>query len=350
MIRVAALTHGALVPSARYRVRQNIQSLKQHNIDVTEFLSPIDPDKPVPFNITTLPRVFRLPFTAAWQGLKVGSRLPQTHRTKKYDATWLQRPLLPAYMTLEKMLKRPVIFDVDDAIWLSRPSSKQSTADIAKLSSVVVAGNQYIGDWFSNHNDNVQIVPTGVDINKFIPSENTASNRFTIGWIGTRTNLRYLEEIEQALSEFFKKYSDAQLLVVSDGVPNFKKIPKENINVVAWSKATEIEDIQKMNIGLMPLPDNEWTKGKCSFKMLQYMACGIPVVVAPVGMNSEVFGMGEIGYAARNNHEWFDAFECLYNSSTLAREMGKQGRAVIAANFSTDIVSLKLAEIFRMNV
>ena len=347
MIKIAALTPGELVPSARYRVRQNIQSLMQQDIDVTEFLPFIDAYKQVPLNIAALPRFFRLPFVAAWQGLKVGSRLPQVHKAGKYDAIWLQRPLLPPYMTLEKMLNAPVVFDVDDAIWLSSAGSKKAVSNIAKIATVVVAGNRYLADWFSQHNENVEVVPTGVDINKFVPSENIENDRFTIGWIGSKANLIYLQEIEQALSEFFKKHKDAQLLVVSDGLPNLPKIPKNNINVCAWSAATEIQSIQMMDIGLMPLPDNEWTKGKCSFKMLQYMACGIPVVVAPIGMNSEVLGMSDIGYAARNNHEWFDAFECLINSNTLAREMGKRGREVVVANFNTDNISLRLAEIFR---
>jgi glycosyltransferase involved in cell wall biosynthesis len=193
-------------------------------------------------------------------------------------------------------------------------------------------------------------VPTGINLKRFVPSENTVNDRFTIGWIGTRGNLIYLREAEQALSEFFKTYSDAQLLVVSDGVPDLPDIPEENIRVLAWSEATEIQSIQMMDIGLMPLPDNEWTKGKCSFKMLQYMACGLPVVVSPVGMNAQVLTLGNIGYAARNKHEWFDAFEYLYNNSTLARAVGERGREVVTANFSTDIVSLQLAEIFRATI
>jgi len=346
MIEVAALTQGRLVPSSRYRVRQNIQNLKQYDINVSEYISPVNLSRAVPFNLSAWPRFARLPFVAAWQGLKISSRLPQVYKSRGYDVTWLQRPLLPGYVTLENFFDSPVVFDVDDALWLSRAGSKKSMSKIAKLSSTVVAGNQYIADWFSNYSEKVVIVPTGVDVKRFVPSKNIAKDRFTIGWVGTKSNLVYLQEIEQALNVFFKKYSDAELLVVSDGEPNLPNIPKKNIKVIKWSEASEIQCIQMMDVGLMPLPDNDWSKGKCSFKMLQYMACGIPVVVSPVGMNAEVLRLGEVGYAARNEHEWLDAFECLYNGGALSRAMGERGREVIISNFSTDKVSSKLAEIF----
>ncbi|WP_456384902.1 glycosyltransferase family 4 protein [Desulfolithobacter sp.] len=346
MIRVAALTQGRFVPSARYRVRQNIQKLKKHDIDVSEYFPVINVYEKIPFGIDSWPRFVRLPFVALWQGMKVGSRWPHVYHAGKYNVTWLQRELLPGWMTLEKYLKKPVVFDVDDAIWLTERSNG-SISEIAKISDVIIAGNQYIADWFSAYNGNVSIVPTGVDIDRFEPLEKRQNDIFTIGWVGTRGNLIYLKDIEPVLSRLMKKYGDIRLLIVSDQVPDLSGVTESKIKFLPWSEDMEVRSIQMMDAGIMPLPDNEWARGKCSFKMLQYMSCGIPVVVSPVGMNAEVLKTDDFGFGASNEMEWFDALEYLYLNRTVAREMGKRGREVVAAKFSTDLVSLKIAELLK---
>ena len=345
MIRVAALTQGRFVPSARYRVRQNIGKLKRYDIDVAEYFPFISAYAKVPSGIDSWPVYARLPFVAAWQGMKVLSRCSHVYGTGRYDVTWLQRELLPGRMTLEKFLRQPVVFDVDDAIWLQEKDNG-AIRRIAGIAGAVAAGNTYIADWFSAYSKNVVIVPTGIDVDSFRPLEKSENDIFTIGWVGTKINQVYLKDIEAVLSRFMKKYGDTRLLVVSDQAPDLPGLRGRSIQFIPWSESMEVQSIQMMDTGIMPLAVNEWTRGKCSFKMIQYMACGIPVVVSPVGMNAEVLGRGDVGFGARTDDEWFDALEYLYHNRDAARDMGKRGRAVVCAHFSTDTVSSAMAALF----
>lgn len=346
-MRVAALTQGRLVPAARFRVRQNIPNLNNLGIDVTEYCPEISAHAGVPFNLGRWPRIARFPIVSAWQSLKIGLRVPHVYKTRKHDIIWLQRELLPGYLTLERILKPPIAFDVDDAIWLSKASSVERVSNIASHATAIIAGNQYIADWFSSFNNNVAVIPTAVDIDRFSPVEHICEEDFTIGWIGTSTNLPYLEKIAPALSAFLGLHDDAVLLVVSDQAPKLPTVHQNQIRYLAWSELIEAEAVQKMDVGIMPLPDNEWAKGKCSFKMLQYMACGIPVVVSPVGMNATVLGLGNIGFGVSSIDEWFDALNYLYHNRTTGLKMGKRGREVVKSNFSTDVISNMIAEILK---
>jgi glycosyltransferase involved in cell wall biosynthesis len=347
VIRVAALTQGRLVPAARFRVRQNIHKLQEIGINVSEYIPAIDVYKGVPFNLHELPRIARLPIVAAWQGMKIAMRIPAVYQTRGYHVTWLQRELLPGYLTLERMFGSPLVFDVDDAVWLTHAGdAARNTSIIAAHASTVLAGNQYIADWFSSFNRNVIVVPTAVDVERFFPLESVEEDEFIIGWIGTKPNLHYLEGISSALRAFFKRVGNAVLLVVSDGCPRLPEVPQNRIRYLPWSEAGEVEAIQKMNVGIMPMPDNEWTRGKCSFKMLQYMACGIPVVVSPVGMNVEVLGMGNVGFGPASQDDWFGALEYLHKNRMAGREMGMRGRDIVINNFSTEVVAKKLSEVF----
>lgn len=327
MIRVAALTQGRFIPGARFRVRQNIQKLQKLGINVSEYFPEINVYKGVPFDIGQWPRFARFPIVATWQGMKIAMRTPAVYQTRWHHATWLQRELLPGYLTLERMLGSPLVFDVDDAIWLTRAgAAARSTSRIAAHASAVLAGNQYIADWFSSFNKNVIIVPTAVDVERFFPIESIDEGEFVIGWIGTRGNLPYLEGISFVLSAFFKRVDNAVLLVVSDGYPILTEVLQNRIRYIPWSEAGEVDAIQKMDVGIMPMPDNEWTRGKCSFKMLQYMACGIPVVVSPVGMNAEVLGKGNVGFGVTSQDDWFDSLVYLHENRMAGREMGMRGK------------------------
>lgn len=346
-MRVAALTQGYFAPATRFRVRQHIPKLQNFGINVAEYYPKISAYAGVPFNLDRWPRLARLPMVAAWQGLKIGLRIPHAYQTRRYDVIWLQRELLPGYLTLERILKSPLVFDVDDAIWLSRTCAAERVAKIAARATAIFAGNIYIAEWFSSFNKNIVIIPTAVDIDRFYPSKNTHEESFTVGWIGTSANLQYIEKIAPALIAFLDQHDDAVFFVVSDQAPRLLGIPERQLRYLAWSEFVEAEAIQSMDVGIMPLPDNEWTRGKCSFKMLQYMACGIPVVVSPVGMNATVLGLGNIGFGALTIDEWFDALNYLYQNRTAGREMGKCGRELVKEHFSTDVVSQMIAEVLK---
>lgn len=348
MIRVAALTSGRNIPSTRFRIRQHVKHLFEFGIEVKEFCPLINKWKAIPGWPRHLSNRYILPIYGAWQAVKLSTRIPGVLETYRSQITWLNRQLLPGYLTFEPLLNKPVVFDVDDAIWLTTPFGQSAVSATAKMAEVVIAGNEYIANWFAKFSKNVHVLPTSVDTDKFQPNMHNYmdTDRFIIGWTGTKATIPYLEAIEAPLHEFVTKNPEASVLVVADKPPSFKRIPVERVDYVPWSEEIEVNVIQKMSVGLMPLPDTEWAKGKCSFKMLQYMACGIPVVVSPVGMNAEVLGLGEVGLAAQDEVDWYEALVYLYKNRETALNMGNNGRVTVQNHFDRRVITKRIAQIF----
>jgi len=306
----------------------------------------INADAGVPLDLKHWPRIARIPVVAAWQGMKVGLRLKQVVHSRSFDLTWLQRELVTGHQTIEWILGRPLVLDVDDAIWLGKPGVADHVARIATRADLILAGNSYIADWFSRFNRHVHIVPTGVDCDRHVPGNAASSGKFVVGWIGTRGNLRYLSDIAPALRTFLARHPDAELHVVSDQAPVLPDLPPSQVRVIRWSESSEVKSIQHMTIGIMPLPDDPWTRGKCSFKMLQYMACGLGVVVSPVGMNKYVLGLDSVGLGATTLNDWAESLEYMYGNPSACANMGARGVQVVRRDFSTEIVSHTIATLF----
>jgi glycosyltransferase involved in cell wall biosynthesis len=330
-------------------MRQHIRALQEFEIDIREYVPFINMHAAIPFlsRKLRLRHILPLPFYAALQALKLISRIPGAVGTYGHDITWLSRTLMPGYLTLEPFLKKPLIFDVDDAIWLTKPFGKQAVSDIARRADVIFAGNQYIADWMGQYSQRIYIVPTAVDSEIYKPAEEKAlsGDGFIIGWIGSSGTLPYLEAIEDPLNEFLLKYGDASILVMADRPPSFKKITGEKIKYIPWTETEEVSTLQKMDVGLMPLPDDEWTRGKCAFKMVQYMSCAVPVIVSPVGMNAEVLGLGEAGFSAVKNTDWYDSLEYIYMNRDKAQEIGRNARAIVLRNFDRRLITQQIAGI-----
>lgn len=348
MIRVAALTSGRNVPSTRFRVRQHIEPLRAQGFEVREYTPAI--------NKYSLPRPWPpgvslkyLPQFYVWQAAKLATRLPGVWGSWRAEITWLERQILPGYLTLEPLLRRPIVFDADDAIWTFPPFARSAVAATARRAAVVVAGNRFLADWFSQHARDVRVVPTAVDTERFRPAAAAGARheRFVIAWTGSAVGLWHLEGIEDALARFLAAHPDAELRVIADRAPRFTRLPAERVRFLPWSPAVEAEAVRSASVGIMPLlRDDDEMRGKCSFKMLQYMACALPVVVSPVGMNAEVLALGEIGHAARSADEWLEAFELLYRDRAAAAACGRAGREIVEQHFSRRVVSRRLGEIF----
>jgi glycosyltransferase involved in cell wall biosynthesis len=328
MIKVAALTSGKHAPASRFRVRQFIEPLRQHGISVSEFHPPWSK-----YTMASL-----VPLAAL-------GRLPGVLAARMSDITWFERELIPGRRTLERFSGRRRLFDVDDAIWLL--SKTRFSEEIAELCDGVIAGNQYIADHYRQQGARTWVVPTSIDTSVWIPAGERERARWTIGWIGSQSNLPYLYEIEEPLAEFLGGHDGAELLVVCDREPSFKKIAAPGWRFVRWSPRVEVRLVQEMNVGLMPLADTEWTRGKCAFKMISYMAVGIPVIVSPVGVNREVLGQPEVGLAAGRADEWYDALCTLYENRGLGSSMGAAGRRLVEEKYSVNRNVLALASIFR---
>jgi glycosyltransferase involved in cell wall biosynthesis len=330
MIKVTALTSGKHVPASRFRVRQFIRPLTEHGIRVSEFHPPWSK--------------YRM---ASVVPLALMGRLAGVAAAQSSDITWLERELIPGRFTLERFAGKRRLFDVDDAVWLLNETGFSER--IAEQCEGVIAGNQFIADHYRPHCKRVWVVPTSIDTEvwKPAPQQSAQGSQWTIGWIGSASNLPFLYEIEGPLAAFLSRHKEAHLRVVCDREPAFKKIPQASRSFVRWTAESEVRLVQEMDVGLMPLADTEWTRGKCAFKMISYMAVGLPVVVSPVGVNSLILRQGEVGLAAAALDEWYDALCALFDDEARAREMGAAGRRVVEEHYSVSRNVSALADIFR---
>jgi glycosyltransferase involved in cell wall biosynthesis len=350
MIKITALTSGKNVPSARFRVRQHIAPLRSRGIYIREYSPVIDKYAPPPPFLTFSNATCFTLIRAFWKCVKLSARLPGTLGSWKSELTWLEREMYPGSLTLEPFLKHPIVLDVDDAIWLTEPFGWNAARKIARIADVVLAGNHYIADWFSQYSQDVRIVPTAIDSDRIRPRNFQSFERthrpFIIGWTGTSSNYPALYQIEEVLDEFLKNHA-AELWVIADLPPRFSALRSDKVHYIKWDPKREITILGKMDVGLMPLPSDPWSLGKCSFKMLQYMAAGLPVVVSPIGMNNEVLAMGDIGFSAVTHDDWYEALSCLYEDSKLAYGYGTNGRVIVENHFSRRVISTILAGIFK---
>jgi glycosyltransferase involved in cell wall biosynthesis len=349
--RVVALTAGRYDPSSRLRVRQHIAPLKTDGLAVTECFPLIDKYAAFPFPIENRSLdSLAPPLTFLWRSVKFCTRIPGVLRTRTGHITWLLRDLFPGRLTLEPLLKKPLVFDIDDALWLNEVRGANHVMSIAQRADVVIAGNSYIASHIEPYARSLAVVPTAIDTERFRPEPSAPcerTGRFTIGWIGTASNLPYLYSVELPIARFLTDHPDSDLLVISNEAPRFKVLSQgHRVHYTRWSEEDEVAELKRVDVGIMPLPDTEWTRGKCSLKMLQYMACGIPVVVSPVGMNVEVLAKGPSGLTAASDAEWYDAFSFFRKNTSSAKTHGSAGRAVVEAYYSREIVSPMLAGIF----
>jgi glycosyltransferase involved in cell wall biosynthesis len=332
MIKVTALTGSKHDPSSRFRIRQFIRPLRAHGVAAAEYWPLISR-----YKIEPLP----------W--LVAGMRLPGLLASRISNVTWLGRELISGQFSFENLAGRKRVFDVDDAIWLPYRSNLglDFSAEIVGHCDGVIAGNRYLAEHYERLGAKVWLVPTSVDTDVWRPAAQTTGSKWTIGWTGSWANLKFLNAIEEPLAEFLAQHSDCRLLVVCDRPPSFKKLPPHAWEFVPWSMENEVSLVQRMDVGLMPLEDSEWARGKCGFKMLSYMAVALPVIVSPVGVNAEILARGELGIAARSNSDWYQALEHLYGAREAGARMGSTGRRVVEEHYSVRTNIVKLADIFR---
>lgn len=340
MIEVAALTSGRNVPSSRFRVRQYIRPLTDHGVHVREYCPLIEK-----FAAPLHPRADPL-----LRAAKLASRVPGILLARRADLVWIEREFITGRATWERFLKHPKVLDVDDAIWLHAGAEDDFSVAIARGCAGVIAGNTYIQAHYERAGIRTWLLPTGVDTDRWKPGfvkKDEDHSTFIVGWTGTSSNLEYLHAIEEPLWEFLCRVPAAKVQIVCDSSPRFVRIPDEKIIFVPWSPERECDAVQGMDIGLMPLPDTDWARGKCSLKMLLYMATGIPVVASPVGTNREILGRGPIGFPASVSRDWFDSLISAHADPLQRRKMGEAGRRVVINSFSTSVLSQRLSDIFR---
>jgi glycosyltransferase involved in cell wall biosynthesis len=210
---------------------------------------------------------------------------------------------------------------------------------------MIVAGNDFLADWFQQYNENVVILPTAVDTQRFRPAPRpySGSGHSLIGWSGTSSNLPYLYAIEPALGRVLQEFPEAHLRVVCDRAPHFAQLSGEQVEFIRWTPEIEVRSIQEMTIGIMPLESTDWARGKCSYKMLLYMACGVPVVASPVGMNAQVLAEDTVGVGATTQQGWAEALLFLLAQPDERQQMGKNGRLLVEQRYSVAVLAPLMA-------
>jgi len=333
-LAVAAFTGGDDVPSARFRVRQYVPSLLAAGIEVSEFPSRTGAYPP--------PERAR---RAVWAVRNLSWRLVDLARARGASLSLLQREFVSTTVTFEPLTQRPRVLDVDDAIWVY--GGEGFARRLARLCDLVVCGNGFLAEQFARWHGRVEVLPTAVDTERFRPAlDSSRADAPVIGWSGTASTLSYLHAIEQPLGEVLRRNPRATLRVVCDRPPDLPSL-RGRVAFVRWSPEVEVRSIQDMTVGLMPLDDSVAARGKCSLKMLLYMACGVPVVVSPIGANRDVLSRGEVGFGALSADDWVDALDLILRAPERAREIGARGRAVVEEHFSVQALAPRLATLLR---
>jgi glycosyltransferase involved in cell wall biosynthesis len=329
-------------PSQRFRFEQYFNILKDNNYKPSYFPFLTKKD----FNLLYQPGNY---FLKSWSIVKgFFKRLILMFALNKYDIIFIHReasPIGPPIFEwiIAKVLKKKIIYDFDDAIWLENTSLSNKlvstikrhskVSSICKWSKLVMCGNHFLMDFAKKHTSNVVYVPTTIDtINTHNQQKKHLDGVITIGWTGTHSTIKYLQEIEILLAKTQKRIL-FKFIVISNKDPMFKLL---NYKYIPWEKENEIKDLLKLDIGLMPLIKDEWTKGKCGFKALQYMALGIPTIASPVGVNSEIIDDRINGYLAVNSSDWSEKISLLNNSSNLRGEIGLAGKKTVLENYSVN--------------
>ncbi len=319
-------------PSTRYRVMKLLPALRGRGLECDVV--------PLPDSLFARLRLFR--------------------RCRGYDIVFLQRKLLPT--PLFRYLRanaRRLAYDFDDAVAyreesvssghgerhdLSRTRTRRFSQTVRAV-DMVIAGNRYLAGLALEHGapqGKVEVLPTSIDIERWGPKSRQGKEEDTavLGWMGTKGNLRYVVEIAPALAKLGQRYPQVSLKLVCDA---FVDIPGIKTEKKIWRESEESDDVRSFDMGIAPLPDNPWTRGKCAFKILTYSASGIPVVCSPVGANREAVIDGETGFLAANEKEWLDRLSLLVEDRELRERMGGKGRSYIASKYSSELTGNELA-------
>jgi glycosyltransferase involved in cell wall biosynthesis len=246
------------------------------------------------------------------------------------------------------------IFDFDDAIYVRRPRHlgepaddswwrRQKFAATCRRVDVVAAGNDVLAAAAAAHARRIVTLPTALDASVYRATAATQDDPPTIAWVGNPENLGYLEILHPALARLSTRHPALRLRVICSAFPNW---PDVRIDAVRWSPTTEIEALAGSHIGVMPLTDDEWARGKCAFKLLQYMAASLPCVASPVGANTEAVIDGLTGFHARDAAEWEQALERLIDSAELRARLGAAGRAHVESRYGLQNYQARYVALF----
>lgn len=327
-------------PSQRFRLEHYLQTLTEKGIsfDYFSFLRKKD------FEILYNKGLYFQKISAVLLGFL--KRFLLLFTISKYDYVYVLReasPIGPPFFefVVAKILRKKLIYDFDDSIWLANTSGNNKIVanikwhhkveSICKWSYKVSVGNQFLKNYALQFNSNVHIVPTVVNTStKHNQIQNQNTDKPNIGWTGTHSTMVYLEEILPVIEKLEKKY-DFNFVVISNKKPDWHLT---SLQYISWSAESEIEDLLRFHIGIMPLKKDKWSEGKCGFKAIQYMALGIPAIVSPIGVNTEIVADTVDGLVAETAEEWYECLEKLIVDKDLRLQYARKARTKIEENYS----------------
>lgn len=341
-------------PSQRFRIEEFIPYLEEHGFKVDfSYLLNAEDDKLFysPGNLVAKARIL---------AKSTGIRLKNILLESVPDIVFVQREafmLGTAYF--ERQLKKrgaKLIFDFDDAIWLQNVSegnkrlgflkNPQKTNELINIADLVFAGNEYLAAHARNYTDpdKVVVVPTTIDTKEYKRIPQTNNEKVCIGWSGSVSTVEHFKVIIPTLKRIRHKYGDKVFFKLI-GDKNYRE-PSLDIEGLPWQKHTEVPLISSFDIGIMPLPDDEWSRGKCGLKGLQYMALEVPTIMSAVGVNKNIIQDGSNGFLAATEDEWFEKLCLLIEDSNLIDKIGKAGRATVVEKYSIDAWKHKYLQYF----
>jgi len=334
------------VPSQRFRYEQYVDFLAEHGYRTT-FSPVLRPGEHV--------QAYS-PGHAARKGViaarGVLRRLGDLLRARRYDIVFVQREAVPFGTAIfEAAFSRSparLVFDFDDSIWLPNASEANrrfawlkrpgKTADIIARADLVFAGNEYLRSYAARFNTRVVVIPTTIDTDRYVRSNGATRSQtgepVCIGWSGSMTTVQHFKLVLPVFRRLRRRYGSRVTFAVI-GDPAFRD---DELGIVGqpWSADTEVEDLGRFDVGVMPLPDDDWARGKCGLKGLQYMGLEIPAVMSPVGVNTEIVEDGRNGFLAGSEDEWFDKLSRLIESADLRKRLGTAARETVVERYSVE--------------
>jgi glycosyltransferase involved in cell wall biosynthesis len=336
MIRILGLAlYGPQAASTRYRLGQYADGLRMEGIEID--LYPLLANE---YILKTLSGGKYSHINLICDYLK---RVDILLRQKIYNAAIVNAELFPFVPGLieSRLLRIPFIYDFDDAFFLKYRQERfrhlsfllQNKFDpIVTRAAAVLAGNNYLADYARRLNPQTFLLPTVVDTERYVCRPRRRDHAFTVGWIGSPSTSVYLSQLRQPLSRLGAE-GPVRFVIVGGRCEAIEDV--EVINL-PWEEATEIGLINSFDVGVMPLFDDEWARGKCAFKLIQYMACGVPVVASTVGANVDVV-TSDCGLLAKDDNEWLCALRRLRDDPRLRQSLGRAGRERIEQHYSLRI-------------
>ncbi|MDD5434848.1 MAG: glycosyltransferase family 4 protein [Nitrospira sp.] len=323
MKKVLFLIQGELLPSSRVRVMNLLPELQKEGIR---------------YDVIKYPK-------------RLSEKIGLIRLSRKYDVVYLQKKLLsPLDILALRKYSKKIIFDFDDAIYYRHDKNESLYSRtrflkfkyIVRNSDLIVAGNRVLSDYVSKFNKNVIIIPSAVETRN-IPLREHHNNgkRIVIGWIGGDVNLIHLRQLSPVFQRLAKEY-DIQLRIISNWSI---EVPSVEVVHIQWSLETQEKEVALLDIGVMPLPNNKHTEGKCGYKALQYMAASVPPVCSDVGGNRDIVEHGKEGFVLPSFDMFYDSIKSLIESGSLRKDMGANARQKAETHFSVSVIGRRLAEV-----